>query len=577
MLVYRSSSQQHSSAEVVAALEAALARCLALKLSDSPGSEDPYLDCLLRAGELECAAADLAAADHNWIEQARTAAAITDAAAAASLGDASRLADARRLCQRLHLPARVALKPAEGFAFYALHPRLYARLLAQSPSQSAIAVVGIRSIGTTLSAVVAAAARAQGQPAERITVRPTGHPYDREVTFDEAQRAWVAHQFAGGERFIVVDEGPGRSGSSLLATAEALQQCGVANQRITIFCSHRCDPATLLARDAAARWSRFRALAPQQEWLPLPKDADIEVSAGRWREHLLSPGTPWPATWTPTERLKFLSRDGRWLMKFEGYGRFGAAALARAKAVHRAGFGPAVEDAGNGFLRYARLRRPPAVEQSLSPTAKVIDRLASYCAFRAREFPASHLDVDGSVLREMVACNLREEFQLEPPPLTFECVLPTICDSRMQPHEWLLTSDGELLKTDATSHGDDHFYPGPCDIAWDLAGCIIEWNMDAAATEALLAEYGRLSGDAAQRRIRDYLLAYSAFRMGWMKMAADSCASPDERARIFAEYQRYRTSTQTILGRFSEELSPAAAHFKIGSSSRRSAVTSTPA
>jgi len=35
---------------------------------------------------------------------------------------------------------------------------------------------GIRSIGTTLSAMAAAAARARGISVERITVRPQGHP-----------------------------------------------------------------------------------------------------------------------------------------------------------------------------------------------------------------------------------------------------------------------------------------------------------------------------------------------------------------------------------------------------------------
>ena len=48
------------------------------------------------------------------------------------------------------------------------------------------------------------------------------------------------------------------------------------------------------------------------------------------------------------------------------------------------------------------------------------------------------------------------------------------CGSRrhLAPHEWLRLDDGNVRKTDAIAHGDDHLFPGPTDIAWDLAGAI---------------------------------------------------------------------------------------------------------
>ena len=55
---------------------------------------------------------------------------------------------------------------------------------------------------------------------------------------------------------------------------------------------------------------------------------------------------------------------------------------------------------------------------------------------------------------------------------------PLIVDGRLQPWEWIVTRQGVLLKTDASSHGDDHFLPGPTDIAWDLAGVIVDWDLD---------------------------------------------------------------------------------------------------
>ena len=86
----------------------------------------------------------------------------------------------------------------------------------QIPACERLLVVGIRSIGTTLSAVAAAAARARGIAAERITVRPQGHPYNRTAEFTAEQMAAVSRAVSSGASFVVVDEGPGLSGSSFL-------------------------------------------------------------------------------------------------------------------------------------------------------------------------------------------------------------------------------------------------------------------------------------------------------------------------------------------------------------------------
>ncbi len=51
-------------------------------------------------------------------------------------------------------------------------------------------------------------------------------------------------------------------------------------------------------------------------------------------------------------------------------------------------------------------------------------------------------------------------------------------DGRMMPHEWLATDAG-ILKTDAIDHHDDHFVPGPQDIAWDVAGFAAEFGLSS--------------------------------------------------------------------------------------------------
>src|SRR5262249_32633249 len=123
------------------------------------------------------------------------------------------------------------------------------------------AVIGIRSIGCTLSAITAAALRIARRPSERITVRPTGHPYRRSLALTTSQLNWVGSQRSKSACFVIVDEGPGRSGSTFLAVAEALEREGVPAESITIVGSRPFDPASLCAEDAESRWTKFRFIA----------------------------------------------------------------------------------------------------------------------------------------------------------------------------------------------------------------------------------------------------------------------------------------------------------------------------
>ena len=81
----------------------------------------------------------------------------------------------------------LTIKVPEGFSLYALYPEQYlvaaGQWLAEHQHQRAqgAVVVGIRSIGTTLAALVSIVLRAAGWGVYSLTVRPTGHPYDRQV------------------------------------------------------------------------------------------------------------------------------------------------------------------------------------------------------------------------------------------------------------------------------------------------------------------------------------------------------------------------------------------------------------
>jgi hypothetical protein len=266
----------------------------------------------------------------------------------------------------------------------------------------------------------------------------------------------------------------------------------------------------------------------------IPPEAPTNISAGQWRERFLPAQADWPASWTQFERLKYLSEDEERLFKFEGLGRFGAEALARAQLLSDAHFGPAARAEGDGFLGYPVLNARSLTLAGLSE--HVLDHLARYCAFRRESFATKREPAD---LAHMLSTNLHEEFGEEvDADLRVEKLI--ITDGRMHPHEWLLNGAGEIVKMDALSHGDDHFYPGPTDIAWDLAGAMVEWGMDAAGRNFFLRQYQRWSGDDPRPRLPGFLLAYTMFRVGYCRMAAEALRGTEEEPRLLRDYQRYR-------------------------------------
>ena len=494
---------------------------------------DAGIDALLLAGQLECALEDC-----NW-PCSQTAEAITNGLAARLLGTCAGECQMRRSLEQLAsslTPTSVRISPAEGFAYYALHPADFADAAMQYGRGKRVAVIGIRSIGTVLSAVAMAALNSRGIVADRITVRPQGHPYNRTLALNHRQAAWVQAQTQPDSHFLIVDEGPGLSGSSFLAAAEALVVCGVDPNRITLMGTRDVDPGQLCTPHAANRWSQFHW---QKVASRLFRDFAhfIFVGGGIWRSRLFSSGLEWPPCWPEMERLKFLSCDRAQLFKFEGFGESGSQARERARSLSQAGFGPCCENAGSGMLAYEFVRGHPLNRNDGTPA--MLERVADYCAFRAAEFKTT---TAGSKLEAMMRFNFTQEFgrDLVLPDGSLESPHAAMIDGRMHPHEWIASSDGRVLKVDAATHGNDHFMPGPTDIAWDLAGTVVEWNLDAAAQEFLLSRFESQSGMKARDRFQYFLLAYAIFRMSYCRMAASGTQSPDERLRLREACEFYR-------------------------------------
>jgi hypothetical protein len=528
MLVFRKACVRSSSAAIRRDLAARIERCSTLR------SREALLSLVIRSGEIESALEDI---DHPASSKARS---LTDAVANALSNPAAPggLPGMRALAEQLDLPHELELRRAEGYAYYALDPNDYAKLARTIDVAARRAVVlGIRSIGASLSAVVAAELCARGIAVSRASVRPSGHPWDRRAEWSSHTRAVVEE--ARDAAFFVVDEGPGLSGSSFLAVGDALKESGVPHASVHFLCSRRPDTARLVAPHAETRWKSFNAHFTE----PRPEqEGELDLCAGRWRDLSRTQRDDVPLAWEQRERSKYLSSDRRVLRRFVGYPPYGEPVAERADILALAGFSPAVLDYREGFLsqRWEGGRYFPIL--GIRP----VERIAEYLAFRARSFPTRDTSNE---LDHMLRANVAEAVGTElPSDARLEVVAPTVCDGSLAPHEWLLSADGRILKTDSADHGDDHLYPGPCDIAWDLAGAVVEWSFDANERERLLNSYRALTGDDASARLATYELAYAAFRVGCMRMAKLSAGPSDIDLLVRAE-QRYEDHLRRKLPR----------------------------
>jgi hypothetical protein len=122
-------------------------------------------------------------------------------------------------------------------------------------------------------------------------------------------------------------------------------------------------------------------------------------------------------------------------------------------------------------------------------------------------------------------------------------------DGRMLPQEWLRTADG-VLKCDGTDHHDDHFWPGPQDLAWDLSGATVEFGLGPAARERLLSDVVARSGDRGLREVLPfYETAYLAWRLGYTSLAAETLGAGDDGRRMARDRDRYAALLRAALER----------------------------
>jgi hypothetical protein len=455
------------------------------------------------------------------------------------------------------LPRSVEVNVPEGYAYYAVYPEMYleaAKGFHARTGRCDCVCVGIRSIGSSLSAVVAAALEELGCDVQSLTLRPRGHPFARRPRASEELMALLRERPTAF--FLLIDEGPGISGSSLGGIAAVLQSWGIENDHIVLFPSWHTDGSQLSSPEARQQWRQHPQVTVSFEevWLESARLGATfpgklrDVSAGEWRQEVYSDVRDYPAVQPQHERRKYLLTgsgryDGTRLLSFAGLGQRGSRKVERLARVADAGFTTEPEMLAHGFLLRPFVGGTPGSAERVD--AELVERAAAYLAYLSREHGAEP-SVDDESLRQMITVNVGEGLRL-PLGTTLRDVLPAAgwterpvaLDGRMLVHEWLRTPKG-ILKLDAMDHHDDHFFPGCQDIAWDVAAAVFELGLEGQSRTDLVDRYRRLSGDnSIGSRLDPYAIAYLSFRLGYVTLAASVLGKTPDGFRFSGQVQRY--------------------------------------
>ncbi len=480
----------------------------------------------------------------------------------------------------LFLPEKVRLRVPEGYAYYSLYPETYleaGRRFFYDQHPRGVVCIGLRSIGTSLSAIVGGKLQSLGCQVHLFNVRPKGHPFRRRLSISRPLgKKWLS---LAGLHFLVVDEGPGSSGSTICSVAEGLSDLGIRDDRIIFFPSWQPDGSAFVSAAARERWKRHRKYTAgfDDVWVKSgrlnetrPGGELTDISGGRWRPLFYEQESDFPPVHPYHERRKFLwterfaegdstaFRSRRQahhpvrvqLMKFAGLGAHGRSKVSRAEIIADRGFSPPVRGFSNGFLVTEFVPGQPLSPGNHEERARLLARVAEYLSFLSRNFSLGHpvgFERLWQMIRRNVFVGLGKEWVRKVSGLgkkvhSIRDREAVGVDGRMMPHEWIRTSEG-FLKTDGIDHYDDQFFPSCQDIAWDLAASCIEFQLTKSERDFLIEKYISLSGDrGVLRSVPFYFLAYLAFRMGvatfWMN---DLANSPDgEKFRRLNSYYRFR-------------------------------------
>jgi hypothetical protein len=210
-----------------------------------------------------------------------------------------------------------------------------------------------------------------------------------------------------------------------------------------------------------------------------------------------------------------------------------------------AGWSARFIDNGDGFGLHAFVPGRPLAPQAASPG--LLSVCARYLTWVRRHFAQAEA-VSHEPLIEMTRVNVAEVLgdkwgailgSVER-SLAAQRHEPAVAlDARMLPHEWIATAGG-YVKVDGVEHHDDRFFPGPADIAWDVAATLVEFDLDRHRAGFFLEQYTEASKDrSVHERIPAFVVAYLAFRAGYTALAASTLGDSEDGVRFNRAARRY--------------------------------------
>jgi hypothetical protein len=380
-----------------------------------------------------------------------------------------------------------------------------------------LCVVGVRTSGSYLAPLHAAAFRACGESSvDVLTYRP-GRPFLR------GERAVLRAVAQAGGWVLIADDPPG-AGTALARTARAVAGTGVPSSRIVFLISNfgSAEQLPAVLRDWAAvvqpwvDWSIHSRLAsePVRQTLADLVGSDVEVREVR------PLGTPCPAGERGHLRARFTVRLAdrgtgeemcrNVVVEGAGLGYLGRQGVAVADAIPD--HVPHVYGFADGLLYRDWL--PPATVQHPGPDAPVAalaEMVASYVYARRKGLPAPSASVEGLGGRdpawEVAAKVLSGQYgRLSVParPLLLEPLIrrllvheqPTVLDSKTDLRHWLPDPAyaGELRKVDFYQRAFGHHDLACYDPVFDLAGAAAD-PPTHDFEEQVRQAYQRVSGD----------------------------------------------------------------------------------
>lgn len=461
---------------------------------------------------------------------------------------------------------RIPVCESEGYAFYGLYPEMYMEAaieFARINPKKEVVCIGLRSIGTSLCALVDTVLNNNGCRAWSFTVRPKGHPFDRKINIPLSVKEKILR---GGEKIIaVIDEGPGLSGSSIGGTLQKLIESGVTKNQIVLFPSWNPDGEGFISESAKKLWPQFRKVTKDFSdiWIVNKKLENMlgmrithDFSAGNWREYLFKDESEYPSVNSHHERRKFLLIDEnkrRFIAKWVGLGRYGERLVERAEKLNRYDFNPHIFDKKYGFVIFPFLSGHPVMVNDMCD--QLLKFAVDYFTALKKQLPGV-LSAPYEKMKEMIYLNVIEgigEAHLKEINIIekitkgmYESDIVSV-DGRVLPHEWIFTGD-RYFKVDHIEHHCDQFFPGCQNILWDLAAFCIEFDLDKEKQKEYLSYYLERNAEKCFfERFQFYTIAYLAFRLGYTKLAADSLKETADGKRFDNQTDKYKNKLISAL------------------------------